>query len=81
MIIHSVENLPAALDKIVIWSDGRDGLQCIPFGGYETRQESVLSLLEARLNREQPEEAKDTAPRKRSAELSDGTGSRARTAA
>jgi len=47
MIIHSVENLPAALDKIVIWSDGRDGLQCIPFGGYETRQESVLSLLEA----------------------------------
>jgi hypothetical protein len=47
MIIHSTEELPAALDKIVIWSDGRNGLECVPFGGYETRQQSVLSLLEA----------------------------------
>jgi hypothetical protein len=47
MIIHSTEELPAALDKMVIWSDGRNGLECVAFGGYETRQQSVLSLLEA----------------------------------
>jgi len=47
MIIHRTDELPAAHDKIVVWSDGRSGLQCVPFGGYETRQESVLSLLEA----------------------------------
>src|SRR3954453_7478339 len=47
MIIHRTDDFPAALHKIVIWSDGSDGLECIPFGGYETRQESVLSLLAA----------------------------------
>jgi hypothetical protein len=47
MIIHSPEECPAAIDKIVVWCDGRNGLQCVPFGGYETRQESVLRLLEA----------------------------------
>jgi len=47
MIIHSTDELPAAHDKIVIWNDGRNGLHGVAFGGYETRQESVLSLLEA----------------------------------
>lgn len=47
MIIHTTEEIPALIDKILIWSDGRNGLQCVPFGGYETRQDAVLSLLEA----------------------------------
>jgi hypothetical protein len=46
MIIHRAEELPAAHDKIVIWSDAQTGLHGVPFGGYETRQESVLTLLE-----------------------------------
>jgi hypothetical protein len=47
MIIHITDELPAAHDKIVIWSDGSGGLHCVPLGGYETRQDSVLSLLQA----------------------------------
>jgi len=47
MIIHCTDELPAAHDKIVVWNDGRSGLRCVAFGGYETRQESVLKLLEA----------------------------------
>jgi Glycosyl transferase family 90 len=46
MIIHETEPLAAAHDKIVIWSDGRSGLHGVAFGGYETRQQSVLRLLE-----------------------------------
>jgi len=47
MIIDCTDELPAAHDKIVVWNDGRSGLRCVAFGGYETRQESVLKLLEA----------------------------------
>jgi hypothetical protein len=47
MIIHDVDGLPAAHDKIAVWCDGRTGLHCVAFGGYETRQDSVVSLLEA----------------------------------
>ena len=47
MIIHSTDPLPVLHDKMVIWSDDRRRLHCVAFGGYETRQESVMSLLEA----------------------------------
>ena len=47
MIIHNFDGLPAAHDKIAVWCDGRSGLHGVAFGGYETRQDSVLSLLEA----------------------------------
>jgi hypothetical protein len=46
MIIHTTEPLEAAHDKIVIWNDA-GGFHGVAFGGYETRQESVLRLLEA----------------------------------
>src|ERR1700709_175686 len=47
MIIHSTDKLPVAHDKIVVWCDGRTGLHCVAFGSYETRQDSVIRLLEA----------------------------------
>jgi hypothetical protein len=47
MMIHSTDEISAAHHKILIWSDGQNGLQCIPLGGYETRQDSVLKLLKA----------------------------------
>ena len=49
MVIHDVEKVALAYDKILVWKDAV-GLQAIPFGGYESRQPSVRSLLD-RVNR------------------------------
>jgi hypothetical protein len=46
VIIHSFDEPAPMSDKIVLWKNECDGLQAIPLGGPETRQDAVLSLLE-----------------------------------
>lgn len=40
------EQLPLVRDKLVVWKKGSDGVQAIDLGGYESRHEAVLGLLD-----------------------------------
>ena len=46
MLIHVVEDLPQLDHVLVLWKGERDGLQALRLGGYETRQDAVLGLLD-----------------------------------
>lgn len=40
------QRLPLVRDKLVVWKNGPDGLQAIDLGGFQSRHEAVLGLLE-----------------------------------
>ena len=45
MLLHQVEGLPAVRDTLVVWR-GPSGLQAIGMGGFQSRHDAVLGLLE-----------------------------------
>jgi hypothetical protein len=46
MIKHSVEDLPWVRDTLVVWQRVSGGLQAISLGGFQSRHDAVLDLLE-----------------------------------
>ena len=46
MIIHDVEPVRPVNHKLVLWKNGHDGMHAISLGGFETRHQSVLTLLD-----------------------------------
>ena len=46
MITHSVEDLPSVRDTLVVWKRGPGGLQAVSLGGFQSRHDVVLDLLE-----------------------------------
>lgn len=46
MITHVVDSLTPIRDKLVLWKDDREGLQCLSVNGFETRHDAVLGLVE-----------------------------------
>lgn len=46
MIKHSVEHPPSVRDTLVVWQRGPGGLQALSLGGFQSRHDAVLDLLE-----------------------------------
>ena len=46
MIIHAVDEIPSLQHTLVLWKSGRDSLQAVSLGGYQTRHEAVLKLVD-----------------------------------
>ena len=46
MKAHSVDRLPPVRDRLVLWKGGPDGLQALGIGGFQSRHDAVLGLLE-----------------------------------
>jgi len=46
MIVHPVDALPPVRHTLVVWKTGGDGLHALSLGGYQSRHQSVLTLLD-----------------------------------
>lgn len=46
MIIHAVAEVPPVQHKLVLWKSGRDSLHVVSLGGFQTRHEAVLTLVD-----------------------------------
>ena len=46
MITHALGPLPPVRHKVVLWKDVHDGLHALSIGGFETRHQSLLTLVD-----------------------------------
>lgn len=46
MIIHAANEALSVQHKLVLWKSGRDNLHAVSLGGFQTRHEAVLTLVE-----------------------------------
>jgi hypothetical protein len=46
VIVHAVHRPVPIDDKVVLWHDGRHGLEALPLGGQETRHDALVAVLD-----------------------------------